>query len=94
MDFVDRKLADARNQFAFMENKTYKYQGIQDYLHGLMHARHREKLARPDPTVQQFWHAAYTFDPLKPYTRGDLGDIISLNRLHRIPLRTFEANVN
>lgn len=81
--YIDSRTELGRQMFPFMAGKTakdfYKYQ-----------TDRTKKQLRPDPsqsgpTVAQFWHAAYEFNPLARHDK-DLGKIIATNKLKRIPL--------
>lgn len=81
--FSNSEIEKYRGKYPFMANVT-----ILDYLRWLTAKVGKIRRDEPKPTAEQFWRAAYEFDPLSlpRGTRTELWKIISGKNLKSVPL--------
>lgn len=89
-EFVHKLFEHAQQTYPFMSNVTildyYRYSLRQNALQ-------KQMIQGPKPTPEQFWNAAYNFDPLNTPagTVSDLQRILSRRNLESVPLGKYGA---
>ncbi len=87
-EFVDDLFETARRTYPFMSNVTV----LDYYRYSLRQvALQKQELEQPRPTPEQFWNAAYNFDPLNTPagTVSNLQRILSSRNLESVPLGKY-----
>ncbi|KAL8719610.1 MAG: hypothetical protein Q9225_003411 [Loekoesia sp. 1 TL-2023] len=76
LDYIKKQIEQAKRQFPFMRDKTeWDYVEYRDYLSAISY---QPSPPQPVPTSQQFWRAAYEYDPLGPNPPSGGSELVKL----------------